>query len=378
MREVSAIAFVLCLSAPAWAQDEGDEAGAEEGAEELEQPDVEGQGQKPAIPAPPKAGETGEPQVSETHNVQSGDTLWDLCTKYLNSPWYWPKIWSYNPQITNPHWIYPGNELRFYPSDENLPTNVEVSKAMTLEESSLPDDVVSSAGNIRTGRIAQNSAQQAHIAFLEAKDHQKAGSIEASFFEGYLLSPYNTVYVKFGSAAKAGDGYAVYRTVKEIEHPVTGDSYGYVVELVGTARVTGANSEGYTSVVLTRAFSDIQRGDWVGPWPESASRRVSPTANQANTKGYILDQMETTATLVGEHHIVFVDRGRAQGVQLGNIFTVLHRGDAYLNETENMPYEDVGKLMVIDVRENASTAIVIRSLTELSVGDKVELRAGES
>ena len=81
------------------------------------------------------------PTVTETHVVRSGDTLWDLCAKYLNSPWYWPKIWSYNPQLTNPHWLYPGNALRFYPSDENLPT--EISANTTLDapvDTTLRDD----------------------------------------------------------------------------------------------------------------------------------------------------------------------------------------------------------------------------------------------
>src|SRR5688572_17280612 len=112
--------FVFAFSSPTFAQDE----------------DFGGEAE-----TPPPAGETAEtaeadapPSVGETHAVKAGDTLWDLCAKYLNSPWYWPKIWSYNPQITNPHWIYPGNELRFYPSDENLPTNVEVSQATEVPD----------------------------------------------------------------------------------------------------------------------------------------------------------------------------------------------------------------------------------------------------
>ena len=44
-----------------------------------------------------------------------GDTLWDICFFYFNDPWQWPKIWSYNPQITNPHWIYPGDLVRLLP-----------------------------------------------------------------------------------------------------------------------------------------------------------------------------------------------------------------------------------------------------------------------
>ena len=53
--------------------------------------------------------------IPELHVVRSGDTLWDICFYYFNDPWQWPKIWSYNPQITNPHWIYPGDLVRLLP-----------------------------------------------------------------------------------------------------------------------------------------------------------------------------------------------------------------------------------------------------------------------
>jgi nucleoid-associated protein YgaU len=43
----------------------------------------------------------------ELHVVRRGDTLWDICWYYFSDPWQWPKVWSYNGQITNPHWIHP-------------------------------------------------------------------------------------------------------------------------------------------------------------------------------------------------------------------------------------------------------------------------------
>jgi nucleoid-associated protein YgaU len=51
----------------------------------------------------------------EVHVVKKGDTLWDLSGYYFNNSWEWPKVWSYNEKITNPHWIYPGDLVRLMP-----------------------------------------------------------------------------------------------------------------------------------------------------------------------------------------------------------------------------------------------------------------------
>src|SRR4051794_22822885 len=95
------LALALLVPHQAWAQEEDDTSAGDDAAPAEDQPQAT-HDVKSATPSVP---------TSEVHVVQSGDTLWDLCSKVLNSPWYWPKIWSYNPQITNPHWIYPGNEL---------------------------------------------------------------------------------------------------------------------------------------------------------------------------------------------------------------------------------------------------------------------------
>src|SRR5205085_5957134 len=65
--------------------------------------------------APPEDQTVHSGPVPDLHVVRKGDTLWDICFYYFNDPWQWPKIWSYNPQITNPHWIYPGDLVRLLP-----------------------------------------------------------------------------------------------------------------------------------------------------------------------------------------------------------------------------------------------------------------------
>ena len=52
------------------------------------------------------------PNAPERYTVKRGDTLWDLSSMYLISPWRWPELWGMNKtQIKNPHLIYPGQTL---------------------------------------------------------------------------------------------------------------------------------------------------------------------------------------------------------------------------------------------------------------------------
>src|SRR5215813_5694771 len=127
-------------------EQKGDEQDASEDesqdeSQEMQDSEVNERSVKPASPVAPKATKPGRGDSvvtpGQVHSVVRGDTLWDLSQTYLGSPWYWPKVWSYNPEIANPHWIYPGNRVRFFPSGEEVPARVEVASAPT----EMPEDV---------------------------------------------------------------------------------------------------------------------------------------------------------------------------------------------------------------------------------------------
>lgn len=352
-------------------------------------------------PAMPEAGAAAEPRQAgtphaETYTVRPGDTLWDLSGRFLDNPWYWPKIWSYNPEIANPHWIYPGNVLRFYPGAEEGPARVEpepddefavhevedLSRA-DLAKGASPEeqDVVAVAGPYKIGYVAPRQRFALHEAFVTPRELEASGKITAAFEEKLMLSTLDRAYAHFQGAAavRPGETYVVYKTDRAIHHPVTGELLGYQTQVLGSAKVVAVDAKA-ASLVISSANDPIERGALLGPWAQKTFRPVPPRPNARALEGRIIASPVEVVTQFAEHQVVFVDRGTADGVENGNVFKVVRSGDPYGRDVNRalwdpeLPREDVGDLLVIDARERTSTALVTRSRVELLAGDRVEMR----
>jgi hypothetical protein len=354
-----------------------------------------------------QAGEAGRVPAPDTYTVRSGDTLWDLAGRFLNNPWYWPKIWSYNPEISNPHWIFPGNLLRFYNNGEEAPVQVspaspgvagdyeeadEVATVRELEDLSRTNfgreasaeekDAVAVAGPYKIGYVPPKNTFARRDAFVTPRELEESGSIKAAFEERRMLTTRDRAYATFRNVGqvKVGETYAIYRTARPVTHPITKLVIGYQSTILGAARVV-ATEDKAVRLVVTAAYEPIERGDLLGPWIEKPYRVVAPKPNAKSLEGYIVTSPVEGLTQFAETQVVFVDRGRADGVEEGNRFTVVRAGDPMGAPTQGVPVwnpdspkEDIGALLVVDVKENASAALVTRSLSELLPGDRVEMR----
>ncbi|HUL58816.1 MAG TPA: LysM domain-containing protein [Anaeromyxobacteraceae bacterium] len=371
----------------------------------------------PAEAAPPVAEEARAAVAPpDTYTIRPGDTLWDLSGRFLNNPWYWPKIWSYNPEITNPHWIYPGNVLKFFPSAEEGPARVEpmvagapaepgaelvsaeaqgaeeegeapreledFSRADMKSPEAVDEDVVAVAGPYKVGYMAPRTLLARHDSFVTQRELDESGAISAAFDEKEMLTTTDKAYARFKvpSDVKKGEIYIIYKTERPISNPVNHETIGYQTLVLGAARVVEV-ADRSASLVIAAAFEPIERGAMLGPWTEKVFRPVKARPNGRSLDGLIVATRNEAITEIGEHHVVFVDRGKADGVEEGNTFKVVRAGDPYGRSSigpifvAGMPKEDVGELLVIDARERASAALVVRSLRELAVGDRVEMRA---
>ena len=354
----------------------------------------------------------GEAQI---YVIQKGDTLWDLSQKFLSNPWYWPRIWSLNPSIENPHWIYPGNRLKVTPGQGGAPAQVEVAAQAPgeaprppAEEEPLPatppsgpadlgvagKDATETEASYRavsaSGRLSFTPPQAMNTrvsGLISPEELEQAGVIDGSFEEKELLASYDTAYVRFRSepGMKAGDRLVIFRPEGNIIDPTNHRKLAQKVRTLGVAQVVGVNEDSLT-VQIGSTWEEIGRGDLVRPWVDQ-KKRIAAKPNRTAVEGVIIASTHSDLVTLGESHEVYINRGSKDGVEEGNTFTVVQRGDGLgtigggftsytggAGQMRNAPEETVGLLIVLDVKDHVSTAVVVKSIRELEPGQRVAMR----
>jgi hypothetical protein len=314
--------------------------------------------------------------VPALHVVQKGDTLWSLCSKYWNDPWRWPRLWAANPMITNPHWIFPGDVIKLGEGDASIPMPVAGAAEPVHGGLQSVNRVVVDYGNAVLLR---------EMGFIEAKDLDQAGYISGSREEKIMLATGDQVYLRYPvkTPLKAGARYSVFET--DTSHPVvdntTGKTYGYLVRIKSDLVVNQIAENDVARGTLVDTAVSVERGDRVSPFVRQF-RRIEPRASEVNLEARVISTFAPN-TLLGPGHFVILNRGRKDGVQVGNRTFVIRRGDGYRATLEawekhdpKSPKEVVGEILVVDVRDNASVAWISRSTKELKVGEITEMRKG--
>lgn len=379
--KMSIIAALLSL--PVWV-----------GAQDAEPvPESAGVGDAEAVPEAQEGDqiEVGKNAPTE-YVVQEGDTLWDLCRRFLNNPWYWPKVWSYNPEIENPHWIYPGNKVRFYPGAGALPSEMEAVAPTQIEDTDIggdedydapqqvtEEDLFEAPADLPQRLAAARAKKRINPlrrSFVTPEELEHAGVIEGSMEDMQLLTIFQRVYLKLKSGAQPGQNYEIFRVDRPIRHPVTGADLGYVIKILGSASIESADGQRGIAMIET-AFFPIERGDRLAPFDAQHKRLVDEVPNEKKLKGYVVDTDMEGATMTGEYLDVFVDLGKDDGIKVGNTLLVVRSGDGFTGQVEDMPDEVIGKLTILDVRDQVSTAVVTKSNRELFPGDRVEMRVSQ-
>jgi hypothetical protein len=372
-------------------------SGAEGGPSSVAEAKLQGRGYRIGQHGPRAEG------GADVHVVAEGDTLWDISAHYFDDPWHWPQIWSWNPEVTNPHWIYPLDQIRL--SSEKLTADQVVAHAKVggggpggFGERGANAGVLAGT-EVAPNVVVPREAFTPGVVFLrdqgylDAESLRTAGQIMGGHAENMFLSPTDQVYVRFKSDqdVRAGQSYTIFRAIKPEEREEA--EQGVLVRVLGTIAVrTYDRNKRIARGVITESMEPIERGMFVA----QVDRRfdlVAPKRNASNVVAHIIASVQPRR-LISYGNVVFLDVGEGKGIQPGNRFFVVRRGDDWLdtidaepteigNVTEVPPYdkqelpkEVVAELLVVKVRKKTTIAIITRSDTDLELGDTAEMRTG--
>jgi hypothetical protein len=304
--------------------------------------------------------------VPELHVVRRGDTLWDICFFYFNDPWQWPKVWSYNAQVTNPHWIYPGDLVRLLPRG-----TFEQQPGVTPEPEKNPnatDPVPAPAKRVEVGYKA--------TAFVEKTDLDQSIIVDGAVEEKVLLSIGDQVYLSYpkNKQPQVGKKYSVYEPGQAVK------GYGSYVKLLGTVEVLSVKEDKRARAVITEANYEIERGAKVGPLV-TKFKNVPPVAPTVDAQAPIV-AMLANDQLIGQGEIVFIALGKKSGAVIGNRMFVVRRGDAKPDKMSNevgaddrrFPARALGEVVLVEVGDNVSIGLVTLAVQEMSIGDLVMMQ----
>ncbi len=196
----------------------------------------------------------------QIHVVQRGDTLWDIATQYLGTPWIWPAIWKENSGIENPHLIYPGDLIWITEGEMRKLTPEEAEGFLTrqdrppaspggedatpggatppaLPEPEDPFAVLDGSSIVAKRRFIYKGL--AHAPFVTAGELEAAGAVLGSHADHFWLSQEQAMIVNLGEGqVRVGDQFSIYRLRRPVMHPQTGETVGHFVEMLGRTEIT--------------------------------------------------------------------------------------------------------------------------------------------
>ena len=231
-----------------------------------------------------------KPSAPQEYVVKKGDTLWDISTKFLKDPWYWPEIWHVNPQIQNPHLIYPGDVITLFYIDGkpylavNGGPRVDELQREKLEPSIRVEPVQRDDEIVPIQTIHQFIV---HPRVVDEETLDNAPYIVDAQDERMIYGPNERVYVRGIDEDQLARRYSVYRKGPRLEDPRTGELLGYEAIHVGEASLV-RQDEAVATVALENTVREALRGDRLMPIEDSYNRTFVPHAPQQPVDGEII------------------------------------------------------------------------------------------
>ncbi|MFS6937902.1 LysM peptidoglycan-binding domain-containing protein [Neisseria animaloris] len=355
------------------------------------------------------------PNAPTRYVVKQGDTLWGISGKYLYSPWQWSRLWGANRNaIRNPHMIYPGQVLvlRYVNGQPQLGFEKNAADNGGIPVIKLTPRVreVSSGYGIQTINVNFYRMFMQHPQVIPQQQTQNAPKLIDGPDNRMLYNKGDRVYA-YGITEPGR--YLVYRARKDILDPETKKYLGQEVVfsgIVSTLPYTNSaldarsekdaqylkDNEYYTRLnpfvkiptqtaqpmVVEETVSEIRKGDFLLKMKdEGNSFHMMPHAPSRHIDAKVVSIFDGVSE-AGQFQTITLNKGEADGLDKGTVLSLYKRGRQIKVDLEegkkgnrsvvkyvSIPSEEAGLAMVYRTSEHLASAIILESLTNITVGD---------
>lgn len=354
---------------------------------------------------------TSFPEGATVYSIVPGDTLWGLATRFYGDPYLWPQLWEQNRYILDAHWIYPGDPLlidvEVTSADEYVETVAEVRVPAAPGAGEAPDDPyrgILTADRTSGPPVPLGAESDIYCSgfvgppdevfpfALIGSEHgalrpqlgESAGGIRGSVtFESRVetvrfdLATGDVVYLDGGRAAGLEPGQVLEAVLPEnlVTHPFERRQVvGRYYDTRGRVRVLSVQEETAIGEILY-ACGPITVGARLRPFqiqpvPLGRATRMRPLnfpVAEAELAGApTIVWSEDRVVSMGQGNLVYIDRGEAEDVLPGDLFTIYRRNQ------EGLPPVVLGELAVLSVEEHTALARILESRYVVYVGDLLD------
>jgi nucleoid-associated protein YgaU len=324
------------------------------------------------------------PNAPDRYTVKSGDTLWDISSVFLTTPWRWPELWGMNKQqVSNPHLIYPGQMLLLVKGEGTA--RLELASPQALPGAA--GDTVRLAPRIRDASLREGEGPIASIPsnliepFLSQPLAVDAGELDK--YPRIVATQEGRVYLGRGDIAYArgigeerAENFHVFRPARPLYDPddvERRNPIAYEAFYLGTARI--AKRGEVATLTVQDSKQEMGVGDRLVPITRQGLINYVPHRPDRAIDGRIVS-VYAGVNQAGQHSIVAINRGARDGLEVGHVLALLQTGETVQDRTVpgkefiKLPDERIGEMFVFRVFDNISYALIMRVVKPVKVGDR--------
>ncbi len=331
---------------------------------------------KPLTPAEAKK-QFKDLQAKE-YVVKKGDTLWSIANHFLKDPYYWPEIWYDNPQIKNPHRIYPGDHIGIMYIGGHPRIGVTLRPHIRYE--ALPPAVSAIPLDLIKPYLTYDRV-------MTAEQFEKAPYVLANRHDNIAIASGDVAYIR-PRLNDSSDVWALVGKGKPLIDPNTGALLGYRAIYKGECKVMERGDP--TVVRISKSEREVMKGDRAVPIEkEPFTADVQPRIPAVSIHAQVI-LLPDAITQIGSNQVLVLNAGSANGLVPGDMLRIKKPGRVVKDDmTQNkkelattglthphpnvmLPGYKIGSAMVFRTYDHVSYALVVKATESIHEGDLVQ------